>query len=499
MKNLTSVVAGLESLVQSLQSVEEFGQLFATKIRGVVKRVLAAVRAFRCREVTPHRFERFERRLEQLFRELARLLLERTVNQIESSKRPESVTWEDRTFEAYARRERSMDTRVGTIRYRRWLHRPEWFFVRGIAPLDKRLGLTGNRVSPGVAHKLGQLAADLPQQAAISELREHFGIDLSVDAYRRVVEHVSCEIHFRHDEAAIAQLREWIEEAAKTKGKHDVLLLVGRDGVHVPMRESWKEAACSTLAVYDRKRNRLGTIYLGEMPEEKQTTMTERLTKVIHGVLDHDASKLLRLRYVTDAGSTPRGYFDNVLCPMKHPRTGQPLIWSWGVDFFHACEYLNLLANSLYGTGTAESQAWFKQHRHTLRHDPDAVRKILSRAAQIRRRHQLEGTADDYERARGYLDRHRSHMDYATRRQAGDPIGSGITEAGCKVIFNQRMKQSGMRWTKRGGQKIVDLRTACRSKLWNRIWSRGLDDYTTLPETNLRIPETATPNLTETA
>ena len=83
-----------------------------------------------------------------------------------------------------------------------------------------------------------------------------------------------------------------------------------------------------------------------------------------------------------------------------------------------------------------------------------------------------------------YLDRYRSHMDFATRRAAGDPIGSGITEAGCKVIFNQRMKQSGMRWSNRGGQSIVDLRTACRSHLWDKIWQRGLDVYTTLPDIN---------------
>ena len=114
MKNPTPVVAGLESLAQCLQSVEESGQLFATKFRGVVERVLASVRTFCCRDVTPLRFERFERRLERLFREFARLPLERTVNQLESSSaRPESVTWEDRTFEAYARRERSMDTRRG--------------------------------------------------------------------------------------------------------------------------------------------------------------------------------------------------------------------------------------------------------------------------------------------------------------------------------------------------------------------------------------------------
>ena len=52
--------------------------------------------------------------------------------------------------------------------------------------LDHRLGLIGGRVSPGVAHALGQLAADQPQQAAIAQLKQQFGIGLSVYAYRGV-------------------------------------------------------------------------------------------------------------------------------------------------------------------------------------------------------------------------------------------------------------------------------------------------------------------------
>jgi len=488
MKYGNSIVAELKSLIAA-------GQPFAADLRSVGMKILASVRLFPRHEVTPRLFEQLERRLEFLFREMARLILERTVNEIESSRRPESLIWEHRVFHAYARRERSMETRVGTIRYRRWLHESEWkCFVRGIAPLDKRLGLTGNRVSPGVAHKLGRLAANLPQQIVLNELREQFGVPLSVAAYRGIVSHLADEIRFRHDEAAIEQLRVWIEQAAKSTGKHDVLLLVGRDGVYVPMRRCWKEAACATLAVYDRNRKRLGTIYLGEMPQAKQPVMTERLTKMINSVLNHDYSASLRLRYVTDAGSIPRGYFEDVLQQMKHPLTGELLEWSWGVDFFHACEYLKLLADSLYGAGTEKSQAWYQRQRHTLRHDYKGVRKVLSSAAQIRRRHQLEGTEHDYERAKGYLNRHRSHMDYAARRDAGDPIGSGITEAGCKVIFNQRMKQSGMRWSKDGGQQIVDLRTACRSQLWDKIWSRGLDDYTTLPQIKSTIPPNRTQN-----
>lgn len=72
-------------------------------------------------------------------------------------------------------------------------------------------------------------------------------------------------------------------------------------------------------------------------------------------------------------------------------------------------------------------------------------------------------------------------MDYAERKKRGDPIGSGITEAGCKVIFNQRLKQSGMRWHRTTGQFIVDLRTANRSGIWNRIWERLIQSKTDLP------------------
>ena len=102
-------------------------------------------------------------------------------------------------------------------------------------------------------------------------------------------------------------------------------------------------------------------------------------------------------------------------------------------------------------------------------------------AGQRQRRRGLKGKRGDYDSGMNYLKKHSSHMDYAARKARGEPIGSGITEAGCKVIFNQRMKQSGMRWERGSGQYIVDLRTAVRGRLWMTIWSRILDDSSPLP------------------
>ena len=57
-------------------------------------------------------------------------------------------------------------------------------------------------------------------------------------------------------------------------------------------------------------------------------------------------------------------------------------------------------------------------------------------------------------------------MDYAGYRRLGVPLGSGVTEAGCKTVFTQRLKQSGMLWGPEGGQVILDLRVLWLSGVW---------------------------------
>ena len=336
-------------------------------------------------------------------------------------------------------------------------------------------------MTPALAEVTGRLAADMPQQATLDMLAERFAVRPSVEAYRRVVADLATQVRTVHDEAAIEQLIEWIEQARQSEGKHEVLLQVGRDGVFVQTRPCWEEASCGTIAVYDRNRNRVGTIYLGQMPESEQPTMTRRLTHVITETLRGIGDEVPVLRYVTDAGCHPQAYYRDVLSKMKHPVTDRRLKWSWGVDFFHACEYVSQLAASLFGTGSERANVWAEQQRHTLRHEPGGVATVIARAAQQKRRHGLQGTKKDYSGALNYLKKYREHMDFAERKKRGDPIGSGITEAGCKVIFNQRLKQSGMRWHRATGQYIVDLRTATRSGIWTRIWDRLITGPNALP------------------
>ncbi len=422
--------------------------------------------------------------MERLVRELARLILQRTVRRLESVDRDQTVSSFQFDGDDYRRNRRTskrIDTRFGQISFDRWFFQNTQAKAPGIAPLDVRLGVVAGRMTPALAEVTGRLAADLPQQAALDMLGERFAVRPSVEAYRRVVADLATQVRCVQDDEAIGQLIDWIEQARQSDGKHALLLQVGRDGVFVQTRPCWEEASCGTLTVYDRDRKRVGTIYLGQMPESNQPTMTKRLTHVMEGVLGGIGNDVPTLRYVTDAGCHPQSYFRKVLSKMKHPVTGRRLKWSWGVDFFHACEYVSQLAASIFGTGSERANEWAEQQRHTLRHEKNAVSTVIARAAQQKRRVGLKGTKKDYNGAMNYLKKYRSHMDFAERKKRGDPIGSGITEAGCKVIFNQRLKQSGMRWHRKTGQYIVDLRTANRSGIWKRIWRRIVRTENELP------------------
>lgn len=449
---------------------------------------------FSRREVTPATTYKLERRLERYAREFARLILQRTIARVESPDPTQTVSSFVFCNESYRRNRRTpntIDTRFGPITFQRWFFQNTQPKSPGIAPLDMRLGIVAGRMTPALAEVTGRLAADLPQQPALAMLQERFSVKPSVEAYRRVVAELATQVRDVHDDEAIKQLIQWITEARASEGKHDVLLQVGRDGVFVQTRPCWEEASCGTLAVYDRDRKRVGTIYLGQMPESEQPTMTRRLTEVILGVLKGIDGPTPTLRYVTDAGCHPQAYYREVLSKMKHPVTGRRLKWSWGVDFFHACEYVSQLAASIFGTGSKRANEWAEQQRHILRHEKNAVSRVIASATQQKRRHGLQGTKKDFNGALNYLKKYRKHMDFAERKESGDPIGSGITEAGCKVIFNQRLKQSGMRWHRKTGQYIVDLRTANRSGIWQRIWNRLLTSKETMPPITQAIGENA--------
>ena len=66
-------------------------------------------------------------------------------------------------------------------------------------------------------------------------------------------------------------------------------------------------------------------------------------------------------------------------------------------------------------------------------------------------------------------------MNCAEIKSRGYPIGSGVVESACKQIVSERMKLSGMRWKKEGGQHTMTLRRLLLSQIWEAVYERWLE------------------------
>lgn len=268
----------------------------------------------------------------------------------------------------------------------------------------------------------------------------------------------------------------WLDQAEKSRGRHRPVLAAGRDGIMVPMRKGgYSEASTATVSVYDRTRRRLGTIYLGQMPEHKQAMLSTTLTHLLKATLKDWQGKLPRLAYITDKGQACDEYYQQVRKKMKHPRDGKLLEWEWVLDFYHVCCYIGKMADALFGDGTAESSRWFAKMRRWLKDRKYRVSQVLRSAMQYLDCRKMTKTQKaEFWKAYRYLRRHRRLMDYEGYRRRGLPIGSGVTEAACKTVFTQRFKRSGMRWEADSGQVILDLRTIYLSGIWDAAFAADL-------------------------
>jgi hypothetical protein len=184
--------------------------------------------------------------------------------------------------------------------------------------------------------------------------------------------------------------------------------------------------------------------------------------------------RLLKAGLFIYNGYHPSAYYHSVLKKMTDPRRPwRRLEWRRIIDFYHACQYVQQLADTLFGAG-AEAQQWAKQMRHVFKAQVDGVSRVLKSASALRRRRGLCGQAKLYNQAYAYLKKRTQWMRYQTYKRQHLPLGSGITEAACKIVFTQRLKRSGMSWTIEGGQVILDLRVVWLSRVWDEVHQRYL-------------------------
>jgi len=456
----------------------------------VVLRIARLVYGFRQQPPTPAHMHQFESELADLLREVGRRILQWALHHLEPSDRPvpRELFYQRDHYRGKRRSPtRNLNCLFGKIRVWRWLYEATESVGPALFPLELKLGLVASVATPALADRVAQLVVDFSQRQVLMILREQHQVSWGAVTLRKVTASMAEAMSPFQHAAQVGQLLAWLKAAVAEGGPRRIVLSVGRDGLMLPIRglSKYKEGAVATVSVFNRWGRRLGTVYLGQMPQAGQKDLSAQLTRLIREVLGTWEGPRLRLVFVTDAGFHCREYFEQTLCRMIDPwRPGRFLQWEWVVDYYHACQYVSRLGEAIFGPGRA-AHAWSAKMRRWLKEKPGGVYRVLRSAGALRSIRGLVGEESDYATAYNFLRRHARSMDYSRYRRQRTPIGSGVTEAGCKIVFTQRFKRAGMKWNVEDGGPVLSLRVITLSGLWSTVRDAMLDFQSLTP---LRTP-----------
>jgi hypothetical protein len=462
------------------------GRALPDVLAAAVQALVQRVEAFRQQPISPARTQQFEQQLQDDLRELGRQVAQWTYNHLEPAD-VQALSKHVR-FEAglYTRLNRKTPQQVwtlfGPVRLWRVGYRPtDKTSEPTLFPLTLGLGLVQG-ASPALAGRTAQWLSEagMTQQRVLACLRRDHGVGWGVKKLRQVSAALAPALAEQRHAAQLERLVALLEQASAGTGPHKPVLSVGRDGITLGVRcqggSVFEVATTGTVSVLDRRGRRLGTVYLAYTPEPGQRQMSQALTRLLRAVLERWTGPLPRLCYVTDAGDNETTYYAKVLRRWRHPRTHAPLEWIRVVDYYHASERLWAMAEQLFGKGR-RAAAWVRKMQKWLK-KPGGVNRVLHSAAAFRDQHDLRGKRRTaFHKAYRYLRERMKYMRYADYQRQGVPLGSGVTEAGCKTVYTQRLKLSGMRWQKAGAQLILNLRVLQLSGVWDAAYARVLANF----------------------
>ncbi len=229
----------------------------------------------------------------------------------------------------------------------------------------------------------------------------------------------------------------------------------------------YKQAVVGSISFYGQKTKesscppRLVSRYVAHMPEAGAPTAKHRF----EAELADAEAKLpphIRKMLLLDGQRALWNYVEH------NPRFDD---YEKLIDFYHTSEHLSKSAELLFGKGSAKSQRWYDTYREKLLTKDGAAQQVLRSIDYFRHHQRLsKNRRGDLKTQHTFFRRNKHRMAYAEFRRKGFPIGSGPVEAACKTLVKTRLCRSGMRWSRQGGQRILQLRTYVKSGRWDSFW-----------------------------
>jgi hypothetical protein len=318
-------------------------------------------------------------------------------------------------------------------------------------PLDRDARIVVSS-TPRFAKVLSHKYAEFSSPRAQVDLQENHGRAVSRCLIQDVADAVAA--------AALAKEEDWSYTLPKFE-EPPATVAISLDGTCLLMGEDgWRETMVGTLSFYDREGQRQHTVYLAATPEYGKAKFLNRLEAEV----GRAKAKCPGAHYVGIADGA-KGNWEFL---ERHTEVQV-------TDFWHAAEYLGKAAVVLYRGQPQTRKAWLDEACHRLKHDAGGAVWVLKRLRSLARQRPWARSDEEVQRTITYLANQSAagRMDYAARVAAGEPIGSGVTEAACKVIVKQRLCGSGMKWTEDGAAVVLSLRALSYTpERWDQFWAK---------------------------
>jgi hypothetical protein len=318
-------------------------------------------------------------------------------------------------------------------------------------PLDRDARIIVSS-TPKFAKMVSSKYAEFGSTRVRRDLRDNHGREVSRCLVQDIADAVAA--------VALAKEEDWSYHLPEMEAPPTTVAL-SLDGTCALMCEDgWREAMVGTISLYDREGERQHTIYLAATPEYGKATFLGRLEAEV----SHVKAKYPHARYAGIADGA-KGNWEFL---ERHTDTQV-------VDFWHAAEYLGKAAAVLYRGQPATRQSWTDASCHALKHEPGGAAAVLKQLKSLAKVRPWAKDDEDVRRAITYFTNQSGagRMDYAARVAKKEPIGSGVTEAACKVVVKQRLCCSGMRWKESGAAAVLSLRCLTHTTgRWDQFWSK---------------------------
>jgi hypothetical protein len=321
-------------------------------------------------------------------------------------------------------------------------------------PLDRNARIVGSS-TPKFAKMVSFKYAEFGSPRVIKDLAENHGRQVARCFVQDIADAVAA--------VALAKEQDWEYALPELEGP-TATITIGMDGTCLLLCEQgWRGTMVGTLGFYDEEGQRQHTIYLGATPEYGKATFLDRMEREIERV----KAAYPQARYVGLADGA-KGNWEFL---GRH--TALQVI-----DFWHAAEYLSDAATALFARSPKLKSPWLEATCHRLKHQAGAARQLIR---DLKRLAAEKGVPDhpDVEAAITYFTNQSKagRMDYAPLVESRVPIGSGVTEAACKVLVKQRLCGSGMKWKEPGAAAVLSLRCLTyTTERWSQFWGK-IDQY----------------------